>query len=144
MENLLSKALGLAVEAHHGQLQKNGDPYILHPLHVMMQMETTTEKIIAILHDVIEDTPVSLRDLEDEGFPPLVVETVALLTRLPETPYEDYIERIRPNRLARRIKLADLQHNMDIRRMPSVDAHAAERLARYHKAWRYLLSAEDE
>lgn len=142
--DLLNKAILLAVNAHEGQKQANGEPYILHPLHVMMQMATTTEKVIAVLHDVIEDTPVSLRDLEDEGFPPLIVEMVDLLTRPVEMDYDLYIERIRPNRLARRIKLADLQHNMDIRRMPTVAPEHAARLERYHRAWRTLVAAEED
>lgn len=135
---LLEKAIAIAVEAHAGQVQKNGEPYILHPLHLMMQMESEDAKITAVLHDVVEDTEWSLADLQAEGFSDEVLVAVALLTRQPHMSYEQFIEEIAPNPLARQVKLADIVHNMDVRRLPSITLKDYDRLIQYRAAYARL------
>jgi (p)ppGpp synthase/HD superfamily hydrolase len=135
----LEDAIILAVNAHRGQLDKAGAPYILHPLHLMMQMHSETAKIVAVLHDVVEDTPYTLDDLVAQGYPPDVVEAVNCVTRREEEAYDEFIERLAPNPLARAVKIADLKHNMDIRRLPHFTERTAELLRRYHRAWGRLM-----
>lgn len=136
---LLEKAIALALRAHSGQTDRYGQPYILHPLFIMQQMDTEAERIAAILHDVVEDSDITLDDLRVEGFPAEAIEAVRLLTHdKSETSYEAYIATLKPNAIARKIKLADLQHNMDIRRMDRVRPEDVERLQRYRQAWETL------
>lgn len=135
----LERAIAIALRAHAGQKDRQGQPYILHPLHVMMQMDTEPERIAAVLHDVVEDSEITLDDLRDEGFATEVLGAVALLTHdKTATAYDDYVRRIKPNNMALKIKLADLQHNMDIRRMVTINPEDQERLKKYHRAWRIL------
>ena len=134
----LEKAIAIAVEAHAGQVQKNGDPYVLHPLHLMMQMETEAEKIAAVLHDVVEDTEWSLADLQAEGFSDEVLVAIGLLTSQPHMTYEQFIEEIAPNPLARKVKLADIAHNMDVRRLPTITMKDVDRLIQYRAAFERL------
>lgn len=136
--SLLETAIGIALEAHQGQQSKNSTPYILHPLHLMLQMETEEEMITAVLHDVIEDTSVTLADLEEVGFAEVVLAALALLTHAKSMPYDEYILAIKKNPLARKVKLADLQHNMDIRRLPEVGEKDLARLQKYGRAWQVL------
>ncbi len=138
--NLLEKAIAVALRAHEGVLDKSGRPYILHPLHLMMQMETEEAQITAMLHDVVEDSDITVADLEEMGFPPIVLEAVALLTHDSETVgYADYIEGINGNKLAQQVKLADLQHNMDARRLPiPLSERDWKRLQKYRLAWDVL------
>ncbi len=138
----LERAISIAVESHAGQVQKDGSPYILHPLYLMMQMADEDEKIVAVLHDVVEDTEWTLTDLQAEGFPDEVVVAVGLLTRQRGMSYEDFIEEIRPNSLARRVKIADIAHNMDIRRLPHITDKDIDRLIQYREAYERLISAE--
>lgn len=135
---LLDAAIQLAVKAHAGQTQRNGQPYVLHPLHLMAQMDSAEAMMVAVLHDVVEDTAVTLDDLRALGLPPVVLETVALLTHPPEMPYMAYIERLKAHPLARQVKLADLAHNMDVRRLPSMGEKDFARCARYFEAWQRL------
>ena len=139
---LLERAIAIAVEAHTDQVQKNGQPYILHPLHLMMQVETEAEKIVAVLHDVVEDTQWTLTDLQSEGFPDEILVAVGLLTRQKGMSYEQFIEEIRPNPLARRVKIADIEHNMDIRRLPAITDKDFDRLIEYRAAYERLLDAK--
>ena len=112
---MTKKALCLAYEAHHGQLDKSGLPYINHPLHLAEQMYDETSCTVALLHDVVEDTAVTLEDLAKE-FPPEVIEAVDLLTHKPGVDYFDYIRAVRTNHTALTVKLADLNHNSDFTR----------------------------
>lgn len=137
----LETAIAIAVNAHRGQLDRQGRPYILHPIAVMMSMDTDEERIVAILHDVVEDSPISLDDLREAGFSEAIVEAVDALTNREGESYKDFIERLSPNPLARRVKLGDLQHNMDIRRLPEVSDKDLERLRKYRAAWRRLTGA---
>ena len=134
----LEDAIALAVEAHRGQRDKAGQTYILHPLRVMMRLETEAERMAAILHDVVEDTPYTLERLRALGYPEEVLGALDCLTKREGESYEAFIERVRPHPLARRVKLADLEDNMDVRRLPSVGPKETERLARYRAAWARL------
>jgi (p)ppGpp synthase/HD superfamily hydrolase len=134
----LEDALALAVQAHHGQRDKAGQPYILHPLRVMMRLESEAERTVALLHDVVEDTPWTLERLRALGYPEGVLAALDALTRRDGETYEAFVERLRPDALARRVKLADLEDNMDVRRLTQVTPKDAERLARYRAAWARL------
>ncbi len=135
---MLEKAIRLAVEAHSGQVDKAGAPYIIHPLRMMMTMGTAVDKIVAVLHDVVEDTGWTLEALLHEGFSEEVVEAVACVTRQEDESYEAFIERSAQHPIARRVKLADLEDNMDVRRIDSLTEKDQSRLVRYQKAWRRL------
>jgi (p)ppGpp synthase/HD superfamily hydrolase len=139
--SLLDQAIALAVQVHAGQKDRYGEPYILHPLRVMLRMSTDIERIAAVLHDVVEDSPLSLDDLRTRGFPAEVVEIVDRLTKRGGEPYESLIARAASHPAARRIKLADLEDNMDVRRMRGVTAADALRLERYRAAWETLQDA---
>lgn len=137
----LETAIAIAVNAHRGQVDRQGRPYILHPITVMMSMDTDEERIVAILHDVVEDSPISLDDLREAGFSEVIVGAVDALTNREGESYEDFTERVSHNPLARRVKLGDLQHNMDIRRLPEITDKDLERLRKYRAAWRRLTGA---
>ena len=131
----LEKAILIAVKAHHGQADKAGDPYILHPLKVMSAMSSEEEKMAAVLHDVLEDTALTMETLRKEGFSEEVIQAVDCLTRKKHESYEDFIERIRLNPIARKVKIADLEDNMDIKRIKEPKDEDWERLKKYHRAW---------
>jgi (p)ppGpp synthase/HD superfamily hydrolase len=125
----------LAVQAHQGQRDKAEAPYILHPLRVMLRMRSDVERMIAVLHDVVEDTPYTLLDLQQAGYPEQVLEALDCLTRRENETYEEFIERVKANPLARKVKIADLEDNMDIRRISDLQEKDVERLKRYRRAW---------
>lgn len=131
-----------ATEAHRGQVDKAGVPYILHPLRMMCSQQNDTERIIALLHDVIEDTDYTFDDLRRMGYEEEIIEAVDCLTRRDDETYEAFIQRIKTNPLARRVKLADLQDNMDLRRIRLLQEHDLERLQRYQNAWYELTKDE--
>jgi len=134
----LDEALAIAVEAHRGQVDKAGQPYILHPLRVMMRLATPEERIVAVLHDVVEDSSTSLDALRAAGFSEAVVRAVDHLTRHEDETYEAFIERCALDPLAKRVKLADLEDNMTVTRLQTLDERAVERLGRYLQAWQRL------
>ena len=129
---LTCKAMKLAYEAHHGQLDKGGIPYIFHPIHLAEQMTDEYTTCVALLHDTVEDTHVTLEQLA-AIFPAPVVEAVALMTHSKDTDYETYVTAIRDNPIARSVKLADLAHNMDASRLPDTPENAAARAHRNEK-----------
>lgn len=135
---LLEKAIGIAVQAHKGQKDRYGAPYILHPLRVMARVKTDRERIVAVLHDVVEDTQWSFDDLQREGFPEDILRALRSVTKREGEDYSDFVNRSAADPLGRQVKLADLEDNMDLRRMPKVDSDAVERLAKYLKAWQTL------
>jgi (p)ppGpp synthase/HD superfamily hydrolase len=135
---LLEKAIGIAVTAHRGQKDRYGAPYILHPLRVMARVETNQEKIVAILHDVVEDTDWTLEALAKEGFPPQLLEALRCVTKQEGEAYEHFVERSASNPLALRVKLADLEDNLDVRRFKEVKDSDAARLEKYRSAWERL------
>lgn len=133
--SMLEKALMLALRAHQDQTDLVGAPYIMHPLRVMFEVETEEEMIVAILHDVVEDSSTTLDDLRTGGFSERVITAVDCLSRREDESYEEFIERIRLNPLAVRVKRADLKDNMDIRRLNNLTEADIERLRRYQRAW---------
>ena len=133
--SLLEKAISIAVEAHRGQKDKSGAPYILHPLSVMSRVAGETEKIVAVLHDVVEDTPWTMEALRREGFPDEVLTALDCVTKREGEAYDDFVKRSGSNPVARQVKLADLEDNMDLRRMKAVTPKDTERLAKYLTAW---------
>lgn len=131
----LERAIEIAAKAHRGDVDKAGQPYILHPLSLMLQFHDLDAMIVAVLHDTVEDSALTLGDLKKEGFSDAVVAAVDALTRREEESYEEFISRASSNSLARRVKLADLEHNMDVRRIGSVTSEDLERVEKYHRAW---------
>lgn len=129
--SLLEKAIALAVEAHRGQKDRAGKPYILHPLRVMARVQTEDEKVVAILHDVAEDTPWTSEKLAAEGFPSHIIEALDCVTKRDGEVYEQFVERSASNPIARQVKLADLEDNMDLRRLREVTERDLPRLNRY-------------
>lgn len=137
--SLLERIIMIAIQAHVGQQDKSGYPYILHPLRLMIQMETEEEMMVAVLHDVVEDSDVTLERLAGEGVPASVLQAVSLLTYNNQTDsYQTYLERLKPNPLARKVKLADLRHNMEFTRLLELHPKDLERLQKYHRAWQFL------
>ena len=133
---LTIKAMNLAYNAHHGQFDKGGVPYIFHPIHLAETMDDEISTCVALLHDTVEDTDVTLEQLARE-FPEEVVEAVALLTHGEDVEYFDYVRAIKGNPIAVRVKLADLAHNGDPRRI-SNQGNAEKRRAKYAAARRIL------
>ncbi len=121
-------------EAHKGQKDHGGTPYVFHPLHLAEQMSTEDEVVTALLHDVAEDTDVTMEMLKEMGFPGRVMEALALLKHEPGTPYMAYILQLRSNPLARRVKMADLAHNSDLTRLQKVTACDRKRKLKYRIA----------
>ncbi|MBF0192658.1 MAG: GTP pyrophosphokinase [Magnetococcales bacterium] len=135
----LDQAIALASQAHLGQKDKSGCPYILHPLRIMMRLEQDEERMVAVLHDVVEDTGITFARLQEMGFSETVLEALDHLTHRPDESYEAYIERIAPHPLARRVKLLDLEDNMDIRRLASpMTERDQARLQKYQRSWERL------
>jgi (p)ppGpp synthase/HD superfamily hydrolase len=131
----LERAIEIAASAHRGDVDKAGQPYILHPLSLMLQLHDLDAMIVAVLHDTVEDSAVTLGDLKEEGFSDAVVAAIDALTRREDESYEEFIARLGSNPLARLVKLADLEHNMDVRRIGSVTSEDLERIEKYHRAW---------
>ena len=136
------KAMKIAYDAHAGQVDKTGLPYIYHPAHLAETMTDENSVIAALLHDVIEDTDITIEDLAREGFDDEVLTALTLLNHNPAEAYMDYVSRLSTCPLARRVKLADLRHNSDISRLDSVDEKAARRLEKYARAIRLLEAVE--
>lgn len=131
-------AISLAVRAHAGQKDRYGQPYILHVIRVVARVFDPPAQMAAALHDVVEDTAVTLDELRLMGYSEAVLAAVECVTRRNNETYEQFIERIAPNPLAVRVKLADLEDNMDLRRGGLLRADDLERVARYQRAWKRL------
>ncbi len=145
---LTNRALRIAYAGHHGQVDKAGLPYIHHLLYVAEQMDDEASTCVALMHDVLEDTSVTVSDLRDESIPDEVVDAVMLLTRERGVPYMDYIRKLSANPIARKVKVADLRHNSDVTRLcelPDEMRQQGERLAetRYRPALEVLLGQGD-
>ncbi len=138
--SLLEKAIAIAVEAHRGKNDRAGQPYILHPLRVMFRVESEAERIVAALHDVVEDhgDVWPMERLRQEGFPPEILEALDGVTKRDGETYEQFVERSALNPISTRVKLADLEDNMDVRRLSQVTEKDRERLNRYVAAYRRL------
>lgn len=137
----LERAIEIAHEAHSGQLDRAGKEYIGHPMRVMEAGKTLEEKIVGVLHDVVEDSAEwSFERLEAEGFAPEIIEALRCVTKLSaEEPYDKFIARVKKNRLAVAVKLNDLTDNMDIRRLPYLSDKDVKRLKKYLKAYKQLM-----
>ena len=128
---LTKKAMKIAYDAHRGQVDAGGVPYVFHPLHLAEQMEDEASACVALLHDIVEDTDVTLEQLAQD-FHPEVIQAVALLTHNPQESYFEYVRKIRGNRIATVVKLADLEHNSDETRLLGVESVAE----RQKEVWR--------
>jgi len=130
---MINKALKIAYDAHHGQADKNGTPYIYHPAYLAAQMDTEEEIITALLHDVVEDTHLTFADLEREGFTQAILEALRHLTHNDGSDYMEHVYRIKQNPLAVKVKLADLRHNSNPTRnanlLPGYSARFREKYA---------------
>ncbi|MCU0119903.1 HD domain-containing protein [Pseudomonas sp. B2M1-30] len=134
MTQTLERAIAIAATAHTGQVDKGGAPYILHPLKVMLRMTTLEERIVAVLHDVVEDCGISLDDLRREGFSEEVLSAIESVTKVPGESYEDFVERSAQNPIGRVVKLADLEENSDLSRIASPGWEDLERIEKYRRA----------
>jgi len=131
---MLNKAIAIAAKAHSGQVDKGGNTYILHPLHVMMKCDSEDAKICAVLHDTIEDTIITLDDLKEQGFSDEIVTALECLTKREGESYDDFISRILNNDIACRVKLADLTDNMDLTRIQNPSKEDEARIRKYKLA----------
>lgn len=140
MKQLLSKAINLAIQAHAGQVDKAGMPYIGHVMRVMQAGKTIDEKIVGVLHDVVEDTTWTFDALLAEGFPVHIVDALRCVTKLSDDePYESFINRVKTNPLVVAVKINDLTDNMDIRRLQTLTDADVQRLRKYLKAYQSLV-----
>lgn len=137
-QSMFDLALSIAKKAHKGQYDKAGVDYIEHPLFVASLVDTEEEKAVALLHDVLEDSPITAQELLSAGLPETVVSAVQVLTKKKGQDYQMYLELVKSNSIARRVKLADLKHNSDLSRLATVTEKDLERLEKYKKAIDYL------
>ena len=133
-------ALKLCFEAHKTQTDKSGMPYVFHPFHLAEQMRDEDTTVVALLHDVIEDTDYTLDDLRELGFEDRVISAIALMTHDDAVPYMEYVAEIKKNPIARAVKLADLRHNSDMTRLDTVSPWDEKRAKKYAEAIRLLES----
>lgn len=140
---MLSKAINLATDAHNGQKDKAGEPYILHPLRVMFQMKDEESRIFAVLHDTVEDTWITLDLLQKEGFNQEIIDAIESLTKRETEDYFDFVRRCDKNRIAKFVKLADLNDNIDLRRIKNPTKQDYERIEKYQKAIDILLGLRE-
>ena len=136
--DLTKKALKLCFEAHKEQVDKSGMPYVFHPFHLAEQMTDEATTVVALLHDVVEDTATTFEDLEKQGFSDEIINALKLLTHDKSLPYMDYIAEIKKKNIATKVKLADLRHNSDLTRLDVIDEKALKRKEKYEKAIKLL------
>ena len=134
MTQTLEHAIAIAAGAHAGQVDNGGSPYILHALRVMLKVTTLEERIVAVLHDVVEDCDISLEELRQEGFSETVLTAIASVTRVDGETYEDFIARAAQNPIGRVVKRADLEENSDISRIAQPSWDDLERVEKYRRA----------
>ena len=135
---LIEKSLQIALRAYAGKTDKAGREYILHPLRVMAKMQTDLEMSAALLHDVLEDSDITAEQLLAEGIPAEVVEAVRCLSKKENEDYQDFVARAKKNSLAAKVKIADIEDNIDVLRLNSLDENDLARVHKYHTAWRLL------
>ena len=138
----LEDAISLAVKAHRGCKDKAGVAYILHPLRVMLRMKTKDERIVAVLHDVIEDTEYTPEDLRKAGYPEKILRSLDYLTRRDGEEYEKFIKRVKHNPLARKVKIADIEDNLDLARIKKPKKRDFMRIKKYRRALSELIENE--
>jgi len=136
---MLERAIEIAVEAHKGQVDKGGSPYILHPLRVMMSVNGGSEKIVAVLHDVVEDSNWTFEALLAEGFSIEVIEALKSVTKNSDNEdYNSFIQRAIRNPIGHKVKIADLRDNLDVTRIPELGEKDLQRINKYKKALKIL------
>ncbi|HZJ23656.1 MAG TPA: hypothetical protein VFD54_10125 [Anaerolineales bacterium] len=136
---LIETSLTIALRAYAGKVDKAGREYILHPLRVMAKMKTDEEMSAALLHDVLEDSEITAEELHTEGIPAQVVEAVQYLSKHENEDYQDFVARLKKNGLAAKVKLADIEDNIDVLRLNSLGENDLARIKKYHSAWRFLM-----
>lgn len=145
--HLVENALQIALEAHAGQTDKAGAPYVLHPIRLMLRMKSETMQAAAVLHDVLEDSSFTRSDLRNREIPKEVIGLVDCLTKQDDEDtgddegYERFINRIAGNPTAARIKMADIEDNLDVLRISELRRKDLDRIRRYHRAWQVLDAA---
>lgn len=143
MEKILSNAISLAIQAHEGQVDKSGMPYAGHIMRVMAAGRTMDEKIVGVLHDVVEDTGWTFDALLKEGFPVHIIDALRCVTKLSDDePYDEFIERVKTSPLAVTMKINDLTDNMDVRRYKELSDWDVKRLKKYLKAYQELTNQQ--
>ena len=142
--DMTKKAIKLMYEKHKNQIDKSGMPYVLHPLHVAESMKDEKTTVVALLHDIVEDTDITLTDLIKMQFPKEVVDAIGIMTHTSELSYYEYIERISSNPISTEVKLADLKHNMDLSRLNQITKEDLERLKKYKKSFDYLFAINEQ
>ena len=130
----LERAITIAAEAHAGQLDKGGNPYILHPMRVMLRLDDPDARIVAVLHDVVEDSPWTLEQLSAEGFSTAVIDAVEAVTKRDGEEYDDFVRRAGRNAIGRMVKRADLEDNLDLSRVKEPGERDLERIEKYRRA----------
>lgn len=140
--DIIEKSLKIALHAYSGQKDKAGKEYILHPLRIMSKMKTEEEMSVALLHDVIEDSDFTEDDLLEEGIPNSVIDAVKLLTKQDGEDYFHFVNRLSRNKLAAKVKLADIEDNINVLRLRELNSQDLERVAKYHKAWIMITEAD--
>ena len=136
--DMTKKALKLCFEAHKEQVDKSGLPYVFHPFHLAEQMESEETTVVALLHDVVEDTNYTIEDLTAMGFDKAVTDAIALMTHADGVDYMDYVRAIKENPIAKAVKLADLTHNSELSRLDIIDEKALQRVKKYKEAIKIL------
>jgi len=139
----LEDAIALAATAHKGQTDKAGAPYVLHLLRVMMEQKTETARVVAVLHDLVEDTEHTFEDLEERGYAADVIAALQAVTRKEGETYAAFAARAARHPVGRAVKRADLEDNMDVRRLDEMNSADVKRLAKYHAAWTQLTCATE-
>lgn len=137
---LYDLALRIAIRAHEGQKDKSEREYVMHPIRVAERCKAPRAKIVALLHDTIEDSDVTAEYLRSEGFPEEIISAVLSVTKQEGETYDDFVDRAAANAIGREVKLADLEDNMDIRRLHKITDEDVARLRKYLRAWQYLIN----
>jgi (p)ppGpp synthase/HD superfamily hydrolase len=135
---LIEKSLQIALRAYTGKTDKAGREYILHPLRVMAKMKTDLEMSAALLHDVIEDSDITAEQLLIEGIPSEVMEAIQYLSKNEGEEYQDFVARAKRNKIAAKVKITDIEDNLDVLRLSSLEEADFARIQKYHTAWRFL------
>ncbi len=134
----LERAISIAIKAHSGQVDKAGQPYILHPLRLMFRFKTEVEMIVAVMHDVIEDSNFTSNELAKMGYSDAVLNALDCLTKRSNEDYDSFILRVSQNSLAKKVKTEDIKDNLDITRLDNDTEKDLQRLKRYHRALKVL------
>ena len=139
---LFDLALRTSIRAHEGQKDKSGRDYVMHPILVAERCKEPRAKIVALLHDTIEDTDVTAEYLRSEGFPEEIIIAVLSVTKQEGESYENFVHRAAGNAIGRQVKIADLEDNMDVRRLKEITDEDVTRLRKYLRSWQYLIKLE--